>query len=102
MEGFVGRTHWIDRALIERAAMLAIIVLPGCSNPIDGLFTQPEWTRIQTLSPLPALPADPTNAVGDDAAAARLGQMLFFESDYSGPIITGDDGSNGGLGAAGQ
>ena len=28
-------------------------------------------------------PADPTNGVADDAAAARLGQKLFFEQRYS-------------------
>lgn len=35
--------------------------------------------RIQSLGPLPALPADPTNAFADDPAAARLGQALFFD-----------------------
>src|SRR5262249_3575881 len=59
----------------------------------------PEWRIIQTLSPLPEVPpADTTNAFGDDPRAARLGQMLFFEKAIGGPIITGDDGQNGGVG----
>lgn len=37
------------------------------------------------LSPLPDVPADPTNAVADDRAAARLGQALFFDERLSGP-----------------
>lgn len=70
---------------------------------VDGLFTQAEWETIATLSPLPATPPpEPTNRYADDPAAAALGQKLFFEPEYAGPIITGDDGSNGGLGAVGE
>jgi cytochrome c peroxidase len=70
---------------------------------VDGLFTRAEWETIKTLSPLPATPPpEPTNRYADDPAAAALGQKLFFEPEYAGPIITGDDGSNGGLGAAGD
>ena len=55
---------------------------------------------VATLSPLPAVPADTTNAYANNAAAARLGQMLFFDKSYSGAIATGagDTGTNGGLG----
>jgi cytochrome c peroxidase len=63
----------------------------------------PEWEIIKTLSPLPETPPpDTTNAFGDDPRAARLGQMLFFEKAIAGPIITGDNGHNGGLGQPGQ
>jgi cytochrome c peroxidase len=56
----------------------------------------------QGLSPLPAAPpADPTNRVADDPGAAALGQRLFFERRFSGALVTGDDGTNGGLGPAG-
>jgi cytochrome c peroxidase len=61
-----------------------------------------EWEIIRTLSPLPKVPPDTTNAFGDDPRAARLGQMLFFEKAIAGPIITGNDGSNGGLGRPGE
>jgi cytochrome c peroxidase len=63
----------------------------------------PEWEIIGTLSPLPETPpSDTTNAFADDPRAARLGQMLFFEKGIAGPIITGNDGHNGGLGQPGQ
>lgn len=59
-------------------------------------------TELAMLSPLPALPADPTNAVADNALAAALGQMLFFDKSFSGALAVGDDGTNGGLGAVGD
>jgi cytochrome c peroxidase len=62
-----------------------------------------EWEIIRTLSPLPEMPPpDTTNAFGDDRPAAQLGQMLFFEKTIAGPIITGNNGSNGGLGQPGE
>lgn len=47
-----------------------------------------EWSerdlkRIATLSPLPAAPANPTNAFADDERAAELGQRLFFDKRFS-------------------
>jgi cytochrome c peroxidase len=47
-------------------------------------FTPEELLRINRLSPLPPVPADPTNHVSDDPAAARLGQYFFFEKRLSG------------------
>ena len=55
-----------------------------------------------TLGPLPALPADSTNQFADNAGAAALGQRLFFDKRYSGPLAVADDGTNGGLGLAGE
>jgi cytochrome c peroxidase len=69
---------------------------------VDGLFTPAEWEKIQKLSPLPDPPDDPTNKWQDDPRAAKFGQRLFFEHDYAGPLITGDDGENGGLGEPGE
>lgn len=86
-----------------RAYYLALVVgcLAACADEptIDGIFTKAEWAKIQTLSPLPEPPADPTNAYADNPAAAMLGQQLFFEPSMSGPIVVGNDGTNGGLGA---
>lgn len=65
-------------------------------------FSSSEWAIIAELGPLPELPANPTNAYADDAAAASLGQQLFFETSYSGALTVADDGTNGGLGAAGE
>ena len=62
--------------------------LAGCagSSParqrIDG-FTPGELRMIFTLSPLPDPPPDPTNGVGDNPDAARLGQFLFFDRGLS-------------------
>lgn len=75
--------------------------LPETMGPPDGL-TPAEWTQLKTLGPLPAVPKDTTNAYADNAKAAVLGQMLFFDKSYSGALAVGDDGTNGGLGAVGD
>jgi cytochrome c peroxidase len=68
----------------------------------DGAgFSPKEWAVLHTLSPLPDLPADPTNKYRDSVAAATLGQKLFFEARLSGPIQTGTP-AEGQLGAAGE
>jgi cytochrome c peroxidase len=76
----------------------------SCSSSggqVDG-FSADEWATIQTLSPLPPVPADSTNAAADDARAAALGQKLFFDAGYSGPLAVASDGTNGGLGNVGD
>jgi cytochrome c peroxidase len=65
-------------------------------------FSDAEWKIIKTLSPMPTLRDNPTNVYADDAAAAALGQKLFFETSYSGAITVADDGTNGGLGELGE
>ena len=73
-------------------------------SPVDAapeLLTAAEVTAAHQLSPLPAVPADTTNAYANSAGAVRLGQMLFFDKSYSGPLVVGDDGTNGGMGAVG-
>jgi len=82
-------------------ALVAAAGLVGCGGPPDG-FTDTEWETIQGMSPLPPVPADPTNKYADNEAAARLGQKLFFDTRYSGPLNVADDGSNGGLGEVGE
>lgn len=52
---------------------------------------------LSDFSPLEELPADPTNAYADDPGAAELGQMFFFDPDFSGPLATNSD-----LGQAGE
>jgi cytochrome c peroxidase len=73
-------------------------VAPDAPPP---LLTAAEMTALAGLSPLPAVPADTTNAYAGSAAAARLGQMLFFDKSYSGTLAVADDGTNGGLGPIG-
>jgi cytochrome c peroxidase len=83
-----------------------LLLLLGCDSEADDsnsvAFSDAELEIIQDLSPVPELPANPTNAFADDPAAAALGQRLFFETSYSGAIVVEDDGTNGGLGALGE
>lgn len=54
------------------------------SAPIaDEPFTNDEIATIETLSPLPEPPEDPTNRVSGDADAAHLGRFLFFDERLS-------------------
>lgn len=73
----------------------------GAVDPNDG-FTNAEIAAMKQHSPLPSLPPDPTNKYADDMNAAALGQMLFHDKSYSGALVVGDDGTNGGLGAVGD
>lgn len=89
-----------------RLVWLALLAacLFGCTDEplVDGIFTKAEWTKVQTFSPLPDPPPDTTNAYADNAAAATLGQALFFESSASGPLAVGTDTTPGALGTVGQ
>ena len=71
-------------------------------DPLLGVLTPVEVTKVHAMSPLPAVPADSTNQYADNSAAATLGQKLFFDKRYSGPLTVADDMTNGGLGAAGE
>ncbi len=57
---------------------------PGVLEQLAGAFDEEELRRALRFSPLPPPPPDPTNAVGDDPRAARLGQRLFFDTALSG------------------
>jgi cytochrome c peroxidase len=67
-------------------------------------LTPDDWQVLHTLSPLPDLPVDPTNKYCDSAAAALLGQKLFFEPRLAGPIQTGtpQEGQLGNIGDTGK
>jgi cytochrome c peroxidase len=98
-------------------ALLCALALSACPEPMDTTDTDtdtdtdteaPRWTEVQwaivqslAATDAPAIPASPSNAVADDAKAAALGQMFYFETSHSGPIsaAAADTGSNGGLGA---
>jgi cytochrome c peroxidase len=61
--------------------------------------------RLQALSPaeLPGPRPDPTNAWADDERASALGQSLFFDPRFSGPLLDSDnDGAPGTLGLQGE
>jgi cytochrome c peroxidase len=78
-----------------------LVFLAGLCGCAGGDVTEEERALLARLT-LQPLPPDPTNAVADDARAATLGQELFFDSRYAGPLAIGDDGANGALGAAGE
>ncbi len=93
---------------MSRRVLVALMATVfGCSsdaaNSGDG-FSDAEWIKIRTHSPLPETPADPTNKYADRPQAATLGQRVFFDKGYAGPILAAaaSDGSNGGLGQAGD
>lgn len=56
-----------------------------------------ERALLARLTPLPAVPADTTNRVADNPAAATLGQKLFFDPVFSGALKVASD-----LGAVGE
>jgi cytochrome c peroxidase len=67
---------------------MLFLTLAACGDNLDLYdgFTPAEWEVIETLSPLPDPPRDPTNRVADDPRAAVLGQKLFYDKRLSGPI----------------
>lgn len=60
-------------------------------EPCAGVLSEDECDAIDLLAPLNAVPPDPTNAYADDAAAAELGQMFFFDADFSGKLVIDSD-----------
>ena len=50
---------------------------------VEGFFSTEELAIIASLTPLPAVPEDPTNAVADQDDAAHFGQWLFFDPRLS-------------------
>jgi len=84
---------WTRRTTRAAGVILSVLIANtvGCSDGdglVDGIFTPAEVARLETLGPLPALAPDSTNRFADDPRAAALGQRLFFERAYSGPIVT--------------
>jgi cytochrome c peroxidase len=71
----------------------------------DPTFSSAELAALRALSPnpLPGPPPDVTNRLADDGAAATLGQRLFYDPSFSGPLLdTDNDGSSQSLGLPGQ
>jgi cytochrome c peroxidase len=91
------RARWAPVLLLAAAA--------GCErrqlgDDIDG-FTAREWTLIEQIKPLatPML-ANPANRWADDPAAAKLGQMLWYDPDFSSAIRV--EGPSGRVGEKGK
>lgn len=62
------------------------VLAPPDSGDGGVSFSDMERAIARTLSPLGTPPADTTNAHADDPAAAALGQLLFFDTGFSGPL----------------
>ena len=67
------------------AAGLAATLVSGCDRPgpEDAQLSDKDLAEVLKLSPLPELPPSPTNAFADHPGAARLGQILFYDSRLS-------------------
>lgn len=77
----------------------------ACSGDRAPALTAAERDALANLSPvaLPGAPADPSNLWADDDAAARFGQILFFDPRLAGRLLDGDnDGSKNALGQQGE
>ncbi len=78
------------RRLVPMAGVLALVAVLAVglfvARGAGGGWTEEERGRIASLSlsSLPPLPPDPSNAVADDPAAAALGKALFFDTRLSG------------------
>lgn len=83
----------------------AVVTLGGgCESPCgEGCsLTETEWALVKTMSPLPDPEVDPTNRYQFDDAAAVFGQIIFFETRYSGPLKIGKSASTTALGDLGE
>lgn len=71
-----------------------------------GIISQQDLAELAKHSPsaaLPAPPVDQSNQVADSAAAAVMGQKLFFDTGFSGILLESDnDNTHGGVGLQGE
>jgi cytochrome c peroxidase len=80
--------------------LAAALAGAGCDD--EGPFTEREMQSLRTFQ-LTAPPPDPTNALADDAEAAKLGKLFYFDTRFSGPLGPYNvPATNGSLGAAGE
>ena len=71
-------------------------------SSIDGMFSDAEWEKISRMVLRDAPEPSPTNRYADNPAAAALGQRLWFETRFSGPLDFDAPPEQGGLGAVGE
>jgi len=91
-------------SLLLGGAAAAVLTMTACDQEFLGIkdgFTDDQWTQIRAITPL-ATPAldNPSNSKALDDDAARLGQMLFFDPDFSSAVKT--DGPSGTKGQTGR
>ncbi|RST83463.1 methylamine utilization protein [Aquibium carbonis] len=69
--------------LLTTGVALAALLLAGACKPSNLSEGEARVVATLSLAALPLLPADPSNRVADDPAAAALGEALFFDHDLS-------------------
>ena len=80
------------------------LVIAGslCACTDETNFTAEERDTLGTYKLLATPPANPSNRVADNPAAAALGKKFFFDKRFSGALGPANDGSSGGsLGPSG-
>lgn len=92
-------TASISRGVMRACAVAALVGVQATlavAQSIDrsalpaelSTLTDEEVVRIARMSPLPAVPGDPSNRFVDDETAARLGHRLFFDRRISPAAVT--------------
>lgn len=77
------RARPVSLAARSLASLVLAVRAASAQAEEPVVFTAEERAILLELSPVPDPPADPTNAVYEDPAAARLGQALFFDARLS-------------------
>lgn len=93
------------QAMSLALALLGSVGAAGCESDVMGDdregFSAEEWKAIKQIEPLAGPQhVNASNRLADDLDAARLGQMIFFDPDFSGPIKV--DSMSGKVGETGK
>jgi cytochrome c peroxidase len=73
----------VSTALMALVAVPLVGAAPITHRSQPHTFTKSELAAIYALSPLEAPPPDPGDRIAQDPRAARLGQYLFFDRQFS-------------------
>lgn len=71
------------QAFLAASVLLLVHSCSEPSSPVPLVWSEEQLASILSLSPLPTLPASPSNRHADDERAARLGHELFFDARLS-------------------
>jgi cytochrome c peroxidase len=86
-------SHRAFAAIVLIGAGVLAASLLGCGAAVDDafcdestcVFSADEWRWLQTLSPIPPVPADASNRFRAQPQAASLGGAFFSDARFSGP-----------------
>jgi cytochrome c peroxidase len=80
-----------SNSLLTGLSKCCILLLSCCITFSVQSASPPDWSeaelallRLQWINNLPALAPDPSNKYADNPVAAKLGQKLFFDKQFSG------------------